>query len=179
MNTYGEKFFVVNTTNIFYDKFTRNKKEAIMEEILRDIGIIARSLDGMSNIEFKTVDLTKGQYVYLVRICEHPGIFPDKLAEMIKVDRTTASRALKKLEMSGFLMKKNDETNKKIKKLYPTEKALQIYPFIIREHEHSNTVALNGFTDEEIKQLSGYIQRVRDNIVTDWDAVKKGHKRNY
>ncbi len=58
-----------------------------MAEILRDIGMIARALDSISNIEFKEVDLTRGQYLYLVRICENPGIIQEKLAEMIKVDR--------------------------------------------------------------------------------------------
>lgn len=41
---------------------------------------------------------------------------------MIKVDRTTAARAIKKLEINGFIEKKEDEHNKKIKKLLPTEK---------------------------------------------------------
>ncbi|HFM6105416.1 TPA: MarR family transcriptional regulator, partial [Enterococcus faecium] len=67
-----------------------------MAEILRDIGMIARALDSISNIEFKEVDLTRGQYLYLVRICENPGIIQEKLAEMIKVDRTTTARAIKK-----------------------------------------------------------------------------------
>ena len=72
-----------------------------MAEILRDIGMIARALDSISNIEFKEVDLTRGQYLYLVRICENPGIIQEKLAEMIKVDRTTTARAIKKLESNG------------------------------------------------------------------------------
>ncbi|MNW68984.1 MarR family protein [compost metagenome] len=41
---------------------------------------------------------------------------------MIKIDRTTAARAIKKLEINGFIEKKEDTQNKKIKKLYPTEK---------------------------------------------------------
>lgn len=45
-------------------------KELIMQEILREIGMIARALDSISNIEFKEYDLTKGQYLYLVRLCE-------------------------------------------------------------------------------------------------------------
>ena len=57
-----------------------------MKEILREIGMIARALDSISNIEFKEHNLTKGQYLYLVRICENPGIIQEKLAEMIKVD---------------------------------------------------------------------------------------------
>ncbi|KHE71791.1 MarR family transcriptional regulator, partial [Halobacillus sp. BBL2006] len=86
-----------------------------MKEILREIGMIARALDSISNIEFKEYDLTRGQYLYLVRICESPGIIQEKVAEMIKVDRTTAARSIKKLEMNGFIEKKEDEHNKKIK----------------------------------------------------------------
>lgn len=154
-------------------------KEAIMKEILREIGMIARALDSISNIEFKEYDLTKGQYLYLVRICENPGIIQEKLAEMIKVDRTTAARAIKKLEMKGFIEKKDDEHNKKIKKLFPTEKGKKVFPFIKRENEHSNNVALAGFSEREAETIFNLLQRVRKNIEKDWEFVKKGNKRNY
>ncbi|MBZ6451978.1 MAG UNVERIFIED_CONTAM: MarR family transcriptional regulator, partial [Paenibacillus polymyxa] len=98
-----------------------------MKEVLREIGMIARALDSISNIEFKEYDLTKGQYLYLVRICENPGIIQEKLAEMIKVDRTTASRAIQKLVINGFIEKKEDQHNKKINKLFPTEKGNSVY----------------------------------------------------
>ncbi|MDN6435936.1 MAG: MarR family transcriptional regulator, partial [Lentilactobacillus parabuchneri] len=35
-----------------------------MAEILRPIGIIARALDSIANVEFKQFDLTKGQHLY-------------------------------------------------------------------------------------------------------------------
>lgn len=150
-----------------------------MQDILREIGMIARALDSISNIEFKEFDLTKGQYLYLVRICENPGIIQEKLAEIIKVDRTTAARAIKKLELSGFIEKKDDDQNKKIKKLFPTEKGNKVYPFIRRENEHSNHVALNGFSEEEAKTMFHLLQRVRKNVEVDWEFVKKGNKRIY
>lgn len=155
------------------------QKEFIMKEILREIGMIARALDSISNIEFKEYDLTKGQYLYLVRICENPGVIQEKLAEMIKVDRTTASRAIKNLEIRGFIEKKNDEHNKKIKKLFPTEKGRNVYPFIKRENDHSNSVALAGFSEREVEDISHLLQRVRKNIEVDWEFVKKGNKRKY
>ncbi|WP_395760614.1 MarR family winged helix-turn-helix transcriptional regulator [Bacillus sp. 3G2] len=150
-----------------------------MKEILREIGKIARALDSISNIEFKEYDLTKGQYLYLVRICENPGIIQEKLAEMIKVDRTTAARAIKKLKINGFIDKKDDEHNKKIKKLFPTEKGKNVYPFIKKENDYSNMVALNGFTEVEMETLFNLLQRVRGNVEVDWEFVKKGNKRNY
>lgn len=150
-----------------------------MAEILRDIGIIARALDSISNIEFKEVDLTRGQYLYLVRICENPGIIQEKLAEMIKVDRTTTARAIKKLESNGMIERLEDKENKKIKKLYPTKKGAEIYPFIIRENNYSNAVALNGLSDEEAKQLEYLLKKVCKNVSEDWNFVKKGNKRIY
>lgn len=150
-----------------------------MKEILREIGMIARALDSISNIEFKEYDLTKGQYLYLVRICESPGIIQEKVAEMIKVDRTTAARAISKLELNGFIVKKDDPQNKKIKKLFPTEKGTSVYPFIIREHDYSNSVALKGFTESEEETIFKLLQKVRNNIEGDWELVKKGNKRNY
>ncbi len=150
-----------------------------MKEILREIGMISRALDSISNIEFKEYDLTKGQYLYLVRIYENPGIIQEKLAEMIKVDRTTAARAIKKLEMNGFIEKKDDEHNKKVKKLFPTEKGKYVYPFIKRENDHSNSVALKGFSESDADTLFQLLQRVRKNVEVDWEFVKKGNKRNY
>ncbi|QGQ45899.1 MarR family winged helix-turn-helix transcriptional regulator [Metabacillus sediminilitoris] len=150
-----------------------------MKEILREIGMIARALDSISNIEFKEYDLTKGQYLYLVRICENPGIIQEKLAEMIKVDRTTAARAIKKLEVNGFIEKKEDKHNKKIKKLFPSEKGKKVYPFIKRENDYSNIVALGVFSEREVETIINLLQRVRKNIEKDWELVKKGNKRNY
>lgn len=150
-----------------------------MKEILREIGMIARALDSISNIEFKEFDLTKGQYLYLVRVCENPGIIQEKLAEMIKVDRTTAARAIKKLEMSGFIEKQDDEKNKKIKRLYPTKKGATVYPFIKREHDYSEQVALEGFSESEVETIFNLLQRVRKNVEKDWEYVKKGNKRDY
>ncbi|TYS64233.1 MarR family transcriptional regulator [Bacillus infantis] len=150
-----------------------------MTEILREIGMIARALDSISNIEFKEHDLTKGQYLYVVRICENPGIIQEKLAEMIKVDRTTAARAIKKLEMNGFIEKRDDPENKKIKRLNPTEKGSSVYPFIKSENDYSNKVALEGFTEGEAEAMFHFLQRVRKNVERDWESVKKGNKRIY
>ncbi|MGW7987316.1 MarR family winged helix-turn-helix transcriptional regulator [Staphylococcus shinii] len=150
-----------------------------MKDILRDIGIIARALDSISNIEFKDINLSKGQFVYLVRICENPGIIQEQLVEMLKIDRATASRAIKNMENNGMITKKSEEENKKNKLLYATEKGLKLYSFIIRENEHSNSVALEGLTETEITTLVELLDKVKNNISEDWLYVKKGNKRNY
>ena len=150
-----------------------------MKEILREIGMIARALESISNIELKEFNLTKGQYLYLVRICEKPGIIQEQLVEMIKVDRSTATRAIQKLEINGFIEKKQDPNNQKIKKLFPTEKGKTVYPFIKKENDYSNLVALEGFSEKEEETTFDLLQRIRKNVEKDWEFVKKGNKRDY
>lgn len=150
-----------------------------MKEILREIGMISRALDSISNIEFKELDLTKGQYLYLVRVCERPGIIQEQLLELIKVDRSTAARAVQKLEANGFIKKQEDPRNKKAKKLFPTEKGQAAYPFIKKENTHSDRMAMEGFSEDEKEMAFAFLQRIRKNVEKDWEFVKKGHKRNY
>ena len=67
--------------------------------ILREIGIIARALDSIANIEFRDIDLARGQYLYLVRIAENPGIIQEELSDLLKVDRSTVARSVKKVKV--------------------------------------------------------------------------------
>lgn len=150
-----------------------------MIDILREVGMIGRALDSISNIEFKDINLSNLQFLYVVRIYEHPGIIAEQLANLIKVDRTTLARAVRRLEKQGYVYRESDPDNKKIKHLYVTEKGKQIYPFIIRENSHSNEVALQGFTPEEAQQVHDYLKRIRQNIDADWKFVKRGGKRKY
>lgn len=150
-----------------------------MIDVLRDLGKIARALDSIANIEFKDYQLSKGQYLYLVRIYENPGIIPDKLAEMIKVDRTTAARAIQKLEEKGLIEKRADEENKKIRRLFVTAEGASLAPIIQLENDYSNQMALQHLTDEEIAFFSKILKQIEENIDTEWKAVKKGNIRPY
>ncbi|MGO3608669.1 MarR family winged helix-turn-helix transcriptional regulator [Enterococcus malodoratus] len=150
-----------------------------MTDVLRDIGKIARALDSIANIEFKDFQLSKGQYLYLIRISENPGIIPDKLAEMIKVDRTTAARAIKKLEGKGFIEKKDDSENKKIRRLFVTAEGAELVPIIKLENDYSNQIALQNLSEQEITAFAETLKTVVANIDEEWLSVKKGNKWPY
>ena len=145
-------------------------------EVLRDIGKITRALDSIANIEFKEYQLSKGQYLYLIRIFENPGIIPDRLAEMIKVDRTTAARAIKKLEEKGFIRKEADDVNKKIRRLFVTEDGAKLVPIIQLENQYSNQIALQNLSKKEIEAFSKALKIVAATVDKEWTSVKKGNK---
>jgi DNA-binding MarR family transcriptional regulator len=98
---------------------------------------------------------------------------------MIKVDRTTAARAIKKLEEKGFIRKEADDVNKKIRRLFVTEDGAKLVPIIQLENQYSNQIALQNLSKKEIEAFSKALKIVAATIDKEWTSVKKGNKRPY
>ncbi|ASZ08285.1 MULTISPECIES: MarR family winged helix-turn-helix transcriptional regulator [Enterococcus] len=150
-----------------------------MSEILREIGIISRSLSYISNVEFKELELNKEQYLYLTRIYENPGIINDAVAELVKQDRTTVSKSVQKLVNAGLVRKEIDAENKKIRRLYATEKAEAFYDYLKREEAYSEKAALLDLSANERETLLKLLKKVSKNVDEEWLFVKNGNKRIY
>lgn len=149
------------------------------EDILRQIGSISRALDSIANIEFKDLQLNRGQYLYLTRIYEYPGIISDRLASALNVDRTTTARGVKKLEVAGLIYKETDKNNKKIKHLYVTSIGNKLAQEIEKENVYSNKLMTAGLSKDEQKQLQKYLKIIERNANENWSFVKNGGKRKY
>lgn len=149
------------------------------EDILRQIGSISRALDSIANIEFKDLKLNRGQYLYLTRIYEDPGIISDRLASALNVDRTTTARGVKKLEVAGLIYKETDKNNKKIKHLYVTSIGNKLAQEIEKENIYSNKLMTAGLSKDEQKQLQKYLKIIERNANENWSFVKNGGKRKY
>lgn len=150
-----------------------------MIAILREIGTIARALDSIANVEFKQHQLARGQYLYLVRIAEQPGIIADQLSKLLKVDRATVSRAVSKLVAQKLVIRQTDTQNQRLKHLYVTERGRARADLIERENQYSERVAQTGLSASEQAQLKQLLVRVAKNVGADWEQVKAGRHREY
>lgn len=149
------------------------------QTFLRQIGTIARALDSISNVEFKEIDLARGQYLYLSRITENPGITQMQLSELLCVDKTTTNRAINRLVEREIIVKHPDPTNLKNQKLYSSKKGLKLYETLDRESDYSTKVAFQGLKKDEIELINTLLEKVTKNVVQDWKKVKKGQIRSY
>lgn len=126
----------------------------------------------MSDLKFKEINLQKGQFTFLTRICENQGINQIDLSNLLKVDKTTTTKAIQKLIEAGYIDKKRDDIDKRMWRLYPKEKALKTYTFIIEEENRHIQVCLNNFSEEEKELVSKLIKKMRENIENDWKEIK-------
>lgn len=150
-----------------------------MSEILREIGNIARALDYISNAEFKEINLNRGQYIYLNRIYEMPGIINDDLAKLVRNDRTAVAKAVKRLEQDGLVYKNSTISNKKIRRLFVTPKGQKLYQYLQQEEKRSQKQAIANLSRKEQEELTRLLKKVSTNVFQDWEFVRQGNKRYY
>lgn len=141
-------------------------------QILREIGMLARSIQTIDDIKFKELNLKKGQFVFLTRICENHGINQIDLSNMLKVDKTTTTKAIQKLIEADFVDKKRDEDDKRMWRLYPKKRAIDAYTLIIKEENRNIEVCFKGFSLEEKEIAYHLIKKMGINIESNWRITK-------
>ncbi len=142
-------------------------------EILRDIGAVARSIQSISDIQFRQLRLQKGQFIFLTRICEFPGINLIDLSNLLRVDKTTTTKAVQKLIEAEYIRKEQDVSDQRVWRLYPEDLALQSYVQVIAAENQYIAHCFQGFSSQEKKDAGNLLARMRDNIECEWKRLKK------
>lgn len=134
--------------------------------------MLSRCIHSISDTKFKELDLQKGQFIFLSRVCENPGINHIDLSNLLKADKTTTTKAIQKLIDAGYIRKTRDALDKRMWRLYPEKRGSEIYPLVIEEENHNITVCFANFTDEEKESVLQLVKKMRENIESDWKTVK-------
>ena len=142
-------------------------------EILRSIGAVARSIQSISDIQFRALHLQKGQFVFLTRICECPGINLVTLSNLLRVDKTTTTKVIQKLIEVEYVRKERDESDQRSWRVFPTERALHSYTQVIAAENQFIAYCFKGFTLHEKNEVGKLVARMQDNIGCEWKHLKK------
>jgi DNA-binding MarR family transcriptional regulator len=140
--------------------------------ILREVGTLSRSIHSICDIKFKELKLQKGQFIYLTRICENPGINLIDLTILLKIDKTSTTKAIQKLEAEGYIERKKDINDKRVIRLYPSEKGFKSYDDIINEENKNIEICLKNFSEEEKSIITELIMKMSKNIESEWKSSK-------
>ncbi|MDH4424581.1 MULTISPECIES: MarR family winged helix-turn-helix transcriptional regulator [Bacillus] len=93
------------------------------ESVGRWISLLHRYGNVYINEQLKEFNIGAGQYQFLAVLYENEGASQDEIASILKVDKGTTARAIAKLEKEGYVERKVFTVDKRIKKLYLTDKA--------------------------------------------------------
>ena len=101
-----------------------------MSQIIKDMTEITRCGVDYRTEKLAPLGLKACHASYLLEICDEPGISQDNLAQRICINKSNVARQVAILEENGFVSRQPCTADKRVMKLYPTEKTLEMLPQI-------------------------------------------------
>lgn len=144
----------------------------IARKINREIMTISRCITYIRNVQFKKYNIGRGQHAFLTRIYENPGINQEELSYMLKMDKTTVAKSLKKLEENDFIKRIRYENDNRQWLLYPSDKLLSIYDELENHIISTCKNAVKNFSDDEAQNLLSALSKISQNVNEDWNQFK-------
>ena len=88
----------------------------------RFFGILNRQLQTYINLAFRAIDLDYWECIFIVNLYDNEGINQEKLASILLIDKSIATKTINSLVNKGFIIRKVCEKDKRAKNLYLTDK---------------------------------------------------------
>ncbi len=108
--------------------------------------------------------INSSQHMYLLRICDNPGISQDSLINCFYIHPSNIVRTISTLEKNGFLTRETCENDKRTWRLYPTQKACDIVQTIRDACNEVESVLTKGMSQSEIEELDNTLSNLGKNI---------------
>lgn len=89
---------------------------------------ISRCFDSYRRQQLRDADLYPALHPFVSNICRYPGSTQDALAEKLCADKTTVAHHLARLEDKGYIERRISKEDARYRLVYPTQKALDLYP---------------------------------------------------
>jgi len=111
-----------------------NKHEAGGKKVetIKWLSIAGRYTKMYLDKQLEPLGLNSSQHMFVIKICEEPGISQERLFSLIYLNPSNITRAITALEKQGFLVKRQNPADRRTFFLDPTEKARQTYPEIVK-----------------------------------------------
>ena len=114
-----------------------------MQTLMKSIGEIWRCANLYRMKAYEPLNINSFQDTYLLQICKNPGITQDQLSKIIYVHKSNVARQVASLEEKGLVYRLTHQEDKRILQVYPTKKALDLMPLIMKMNQQWNQLLMN------------------------------------
>lgn len=114
---------------------------------------------------------SRGEFPFLLRLLKKgDGISQKQICDDIRISKSTTSKMVNKLESEGYLRMERDPEDKRVKRIYLTDKKREIEDIIQEIEKEVDGIMFHGFAREEIEEYKEYLERIMKNVE---DKVKE------
>lgn len=131
-----------------------------MSTIMRKINILSRSEGSYRTEKLNIPELKGWHHSYILAICNNPGLSQDELARHIAVNKSNVARNLAYLEDLGYVKRESSESDRRITKVFPTEKMLEVFPRVKEITLNWNNYLAKNLSEDEFNMFTNILEKL-------------------
>jgi DNA-binding MarR family transcriptional regulator len=135
----------------------------------RRFGFILKDVNSLYVQRFEqhaaTLGLTLPQCRTLIRLAENEGVSQVRLAELTDLEPMALVRILDRMEAEGWLERRSDPRDRRVRCLYLTGKGKPLLEVIRRLMDLTWADAFSGISKDKSEIVTEVLDRVRSNLV--------------
>jgi len=108
--------------------------------------------------------LSSAQWRLLVRVVKSEGVTQARLAELLEVEPISVSRLLDRMEEGGWIERRQDQNDRRVRMIFPTDKSRQAFEAIRGVAGEVFEQALMGLSPAERQTLIRGLATIVDNL---------------
>ncbi|MDE1179535.1 MarR family transcriptional regulator [Paraburkholderia sp.] len=130
--------------------------------LISDVGrLCAKRFDDYAR---SSLDLTRAQCRVLAYLSHYGDVNQARLADLLDVAPISAGRLLDRMEEAGWIERVANPQDRRERMVHLTPKAEGSLDNARKVGDQVAAEGLDGFSDDEVKQLIALLQRVRGNL---------------
>lgn len=112
---------------------------------------------------FRSYSITRIQWIAMYYIYTSKYITQRELADKLSVREPTVVRLIKELEQEGLILRLGSDTDKRIRRLFLTEKGEQVYHELLPVVEKFKDDTVAGISSEDLQILNDVLDKMVQN----------------
>ena len=142
------------------------------QSIGRLISILYRQGQVYFHRKLSPYGIGHGQMPVLMYIHHHEGVTQHQISDHFRLDKGSTSNLIKGLSGHGFISRKQDARDRRVYRLYITDKTKKLLPEFYDIFRGWTEILLNGFSEEDQKKAFELLNGMLDN--TQWFLEGEG-----
>ena len=141
-------------------------KEIFEENIGLLIHDVGRLLRVLYDRQMASIGLTRSQWLLLTYLYFKDGINQTELASLMDMEKAPLSRLLDRMEIKGWIIRKNETKDRRIKNIYLSE---SVKPFVSSIREKAAKYrkdSLSILSDKELSKLRDLLQVLKKDLTS-------------
>jgi DNA-binding MarR family transcriptional regulator len=108
--------------------------------------------------------LSAAQWRLLVQLKKGEGIAQARLAALLEIEPISVSRLLDRMEEGGWIERRPDTTDRRVRNVYPTDRTRQIFNSIRAMAGEIYAEALAGLSQQQQQAVLEGLLRINENL---------------